>query len=130
MKLSPEQVKEQALSHYDRMIAWAESKKESPARKNWYFRDIMQEEIGEAPTGRHCVLCRAYYIGHIDCAFCPVNKKSGQHSCESTPYGKIIKADIKGDFQAYRAALKEERDFLASLDYGIEDVEIDRIDDD
>ena len=47
-------------------------------------------------TGEHtgigidaCALCRAYYVGVVNCVKCPIYLYSGQLVCSATPYVQV-----------------------------------------
>ena len=51
-------LKQKALAHYDRMIAWAEKQPKRKMADGW---GAMLLEIGENYYGKYCVYCRKHF---------------------------------------------------------------------
>jgi hypothetical protein len=102
-------LKDAALAHYDIRIAWCENNKESTEAVH-YYQLRMRHGIEELPIADYCPLCRE----NDDCTGCPVKRKTGIYNCESTPFWPMTKEKTVAAFIKY---MKEERDFLATLDY-------------
>jgi hypothetical protein len=102
------ELKEEVLAHYDRMISWAE-KQDADLRAS---AQMMQHAIDDCWHGLWCPLCDRFW--YLDCMDCPVKKETGLIGCTLTPWYKLNEATT---WSEWLVAAKEEREFLALLDY-------------
>jgi hypothetical protein len=91
------------------MIAWCEE----------HCNDVVEISsfkcnMPERPSSTACPLCNRYVKQSGSCCSCPVNAVINTSRCLCTPYYKILTAET---IEQFIAALKEERNFLATLDY-------------
>ena len=92
--------------------------------KHWerLSRMVPDEDASDSPSSGHCPLCQMFVI---DCAAdglgrCPVSKKTGDTSCDGTPYQEAFSAWHNCLFEGaplsyWKRASKKMLRFLRSL---------------
>jgi hypothetical protein len=105
--LHKKHLKEEVISHYDRMIAWV--KKQNP---NEYVRPAnMYFKLGENWSADSCPLCNYY---ELKCHKCPIGRHTKQYSCQGTPFVNIC---LTINWEEWLVAAGKELEFLKSLDF-------------
>ena len=96
-------LKQKALAHYDRMIAWAEKQ----PTKSYVDPYEMESSIGEHYDGEYCAYCRK----HILCSTCDLyakSKKYGEHCCG----GRWISMSISKTWSTWVKRARRVREYI------------------
>lgn len=100
-------LKEQTISHYNRMIAWA--LKQNP--KESASSHIMKSVIGEDWSSTYCPLCKS--VQGRGCGNCPIASE-GYYNCRNTPWENLSYART---WEQWINIASDEILFLEELDF-------------
>lgn len=89
-------IKQKALEHYDRMIAWVESLNDLNNSPNYL---VMQKALNESWWGKSCHYCQEFN----DCGICPLVSKN---ACCSGLWKKMDYSDTWNKWLEYAKQVK------------------------